>query len=120
TRGVPSGAASKRYSAASVTMKTPPVLSTENELPLASWRSIDLVAPLLGSTVPTTPSVVANQIRPLQSGSAEMILSSSDIAPLRSYWRCSVNPGPVGPPVSPTTQISLVVVGITARSAWSR
>ena len=51
------------------------------------------------------PLIVANQIRPRQSGSAEMSLSSEDMNALRSYARWSENSGPVAPLVSPTTQI---------------
>ena len=50
---------------------------------LARGRSLR-TAPLAGSTVPTTPFCEANQIRPYQSGSAEMIASPAGTAPLRS------------------------------------
>ena len=79
TTGLPSGA-SNRYIALSVTMYTPPVSSTANELPIVSSVSIFRTTPLAGWIVPTTPFLLANQIRPCQSGSAEISASPSGTA----------------------------------------
>ena len=84
TVGVPSAAASKRYSAASDTMYTPPVSSTAKELPIGSPVAMECTAPVPGSTVPTMPLADANQIRPDQSGSADRIASPEPTAPLTS------------------------------------
>ena len=61
-------------------MNTPPVSSTANELPIGSPVSTLRTAPLERLTIPTTPSRLANQIRPDQSGSAEISASSSGTA----------------------------------------
>ena len=52
--GAPSAPAWKRYSAASVTTKTPFVSSTANELPIFSCVSTDFTAPLGASLVALT------------------------------------------------------------------
>ena len=77
--------ASKRYSALSVTMKTPPVSSTEKEFPFSSPESLrERTAPLPRAIVPTIPLLETNQIRPSKSGRAEMIPSPGGTTVLRS------------------------------------
>ena len=68
--------------ALSVTMYTPPVSSTANELPIGSPVATLRTWPLTGRTIPTTPLRLANQIRPDQSGSAEISASPSGTAEL--------------------------------------
>ena len=58
--------------------------STANELAIFSPSGRERTAPVFGSTVPTTPFVDANHSRPLQSGSAEMILSPGSTTVERS------------------------------------
>jgi len=99
-------------------MNTPPVSSTAKELPIASPSSAtETTAPLAGSTVPTMPCTLTNQMRPCQSGSAETMPSPTATADDTSYIRTTEKPGPSGDVVSPTTQICRLVVGITARSS---
>src|SRR5688572_33292943 len=63
TFGAPEESASKRYRAPSVTTYTPPVSSTACELPIGSRVASTLAAPVRGSTTPTTPPIVAYQMR---------------------------------------------------------
>src|SRR5436190_637743 len=51
----------------SETMKTPPVSSTANELPIFSPRASDLTAPVERSTVPTTPAAEQHELRVLDA-----------------------------------------------------
>ena len=60
------------------------MFSTANELAIRSPSGRERTVPLAGSIVPTTPLVEANHSRPLQSGSAEMILSPGRTAVERS------------------------------------
>ena len=65
-------------------MNEPPVLSTAKEFSICSPVRYAWTLPLAGSTVPTTPPSVTNQMRPDQSGSAEVILSVVGTTPVAS------------------------------------
>ena len=81
---MPVASASKRYIATSDTMKTPPVSSTANEFSISSPVARLRTVPVAGSTVPTMPPSVTNQIRPDQSGNADVILSIVGTTAVRS------------------------------------
>jgi hypothetical protein len=68
--------------------------------------------PVSGSSAPTMPPPVSNQMRPLQSDISAMRQSVSGTAADRSYDRCMAKPAGV----SATTTMRLSVVAITARS----
>ena len=65
-------------------MKTPPVSSTAKEFPIGSPVLRLRTLPLLRLIVPTMPCLLANQIRPSQSGSAEISESPLATTELRS------------------------------------
>ena len=65
-------------------MNTPPVSSTANEFPIGSPVLRLRTCPLARSTMPTTPCLLANQIRPRQSGSAEISASPEGTAAVTS------------------------------------
>jgi hypothetical protein len=99
-----------------VTIHTALSSSTANELPLGSPVSNERICPVARFSVPTTPSVDANQTSPFQSGSAEMILSPIGTALVRSKSRSWTKPDSA----ARTTYRWRVVVGMIARSSWSR
>ena len=83
--GLPLPFAWNRYIRLSETMKTPRC-PTAKEFSISSPSFITLIRPVLGSSVPILPFFFeTNQIRPLKSGSAEVIRSvDSSRTPVRS------------------------------------
>jgi hypothetical protein len=103
-------------------MYTPPAGSTAKEfvIPSPCSRS-ERIESSRRRTAPTTPSTLANQIRPRSSGSAEMIASpGGSTSLLTSTSRTTVSDASPPLPPTATTRMCPDVVGTTARSRWSR
>ena len=78
---MPSAAALSWYSALIDTTYTAPASSIANEFSVSSPRSRLRIEPVAGSIVTSVPLKLSTQMRPVQSGSAEVIRSLEESMP---------------------------------------